>query len=56
MLKWLAAAVLALSILTAAMGLGSIVDARHFAHTTGPMPPTPWFAGHTTGPMPPTPW
>lgn len=53
MSKWLVVTVLALVVLTSAMGLKTVVSAHN---TPGPMPPTPWFAMNTPGPMPPTPW
>ncbi len=51
MSKWLVVTVLALVVLTSAMGLKTVVSAHN---TPGPMPPTPWFAMNTPGPMPPT--
>ncbi len=55
MSKWLVVAVVALVVLTGAMVLQSVAT-QTFANTSGPMPPTPWFAVNTSGPMPPTPW
>jgi hypothetical protein len=52
--KWLAAAGLALVILTGAMGLKAVAN-QAFAHTSAPVPPTPYFA-HTSAPVPPTPY
>jgi len=54
--RWIVAAVLALSILTAAMGLGMVAAVNNVAGTTSPMPVTPWFVESTTSPMPVTPW
>jgi hypothetical protein len=50
MSKWTVVAVLALVVLTGAMGLKASFN------TPGPMPPSPWFAVNTPGPMPPSPW
>lgn len=52
--KWLAAAGLALVILTGAMGLKTVAK-QAYAHTSAPVPPTPYFA-HTSAPVPPTPY
>ncbi|HXW18185.1 MAG TPA: hypothetical protein VEJ39_07765 [Candidatus Acidoferrales bacterium] len=50
--KWLAAAGLALVVLTGAMGLQTVAS-KMFAHTSAPVPPaTPYFA-HTSAPVPP---
>ena len=52
--KWLAAAGLALVILTGAMGLKAVAH-NMLAGTSAPVPPTPYFAG-TSAPVPPTPY
>ena len=55
MSKSLVVVVLALLVLTSAMGLKALVTQPGvIANTTAPMPPTPW--ANTTAPMPPTPW
>ena len=50
--KWIAAAGLALVILTGAMALKVVVN-QSFAGTSAPVPPTDFFAG-TSAPVPPT--
>jgi len=50
MSKWIVATVVALVVLTGAMGV------KLAGNTPSPMPPTPWFAVNTPSPMPPTPW
>lgn len=55
MSKWIVVTVLALVVLTGAMGLEG-VTANSAVNTPGPMPPSPWFAVNTPGPMPPSPW
>jgi|HubBroStandDraft_6_1064221.scaffolds.fasta_scaffold30422_5 hypothetical protein len=55
MSKWIVVTVVALAVLTGAMGFKA-VTANSAHNTPGPMPPTPWFAVNTPGPMPPTPW
>lgn len=52
--KWLAAAGLALVILTGAMGLRTVAS-KMLAHTSAPVPPTPYYA-NTSAPVPPTPY
>jgi hypothetical protein len=54
--KWLAAAGLALVILTGAMGLQTVAG-NLFAHTSDPVPPVPpsGFYAHTSAPVPPVP-
>lgn len=54
MSRWLIVAVLALLVVTSAMGLRVLVSHSRVANTTAPMPITPW--ANTTAPMPITPW
>ena len=55
MSKWLVVVVLALLVLTSAMGLKAL-STPALANTTAPVPPTPWMLANTTAPVPPTPW
>ncbi len=58
MSKWLVVVVLALLVLTSAMGLKALATHQPsvMANTSAPMPPTPWLQANTSAPMPPTPW
>jgi hypothetical protein len=55
MSKLLVVVVLALLVLTSAMGLKAL-SGPTLANTTAPVPPTPWMLANTTAPVPPTPW
>ncbi len=55
MSKWIVVTVLALAMLTGAMGFKAVTT-QLAVNTPSPMPPTPWFAVNTPSPMPPTPW
>lgn len=54
MSRWLVVVVLALLVLTSAMGLKVLVTHSRMANTSAPMPITPW--ANTSAPMPITPW
>lgn len=54
MSRWLVVAVLALLVITSAMGLKALVTHSRMANTSAPMPITPW--ANTSAPMPITPW
>jgi hypothetical protein len=59
MSRILSAIVLAMLVLTGAMGLKTVVTTHGdssvlVANGTAPVPPTPWKNG--TAPVPPTPW
>ncbi len=57
MSKSLVVVVLALLVLTSAMGLKALATQPGvMANTSAPMPPTPWLLANTSAPMPPTPW
>jgi hypothetical protein len=54
--RWLVVAVLAVLVLTSAMGLKALTTPQTLANTSAPMPITPWMAANTSAPMPITPW
>lgn len=54
--KWLVVVVLALLVLTSAMGLKALTTHSTVANTTNPVPPSPWLSANTTNPVPPSPW
>lgn len=54
--KWLVVVILALLVLTSAMGLKAITTHWMSAQGGGPVPPTPWMSAQGGGPVPPTPW
>lgn len=56
MSKWLAVAVLALLVLTSAMGLKAVTTHALAANTGAPPPPAGWLVANTGAPPPPAGW
>jgi len=55
--KWLVVIVLALLVLTSAMGLKALTThSTSLANNGSPVPPSPWLSANNGSPVPPSPW